>query len=72
MKNLKYYIHRIKRNFKQPIEIESTCIACGKCKKICPQPSCITPGEPFIIDNELCMRCGKCIAACPVGAIERI
>lgn len=70
-KNLKYYIHRIKRNFKKPIEISDDCIACGKCVKICPMPNCISKGKPYKIDYDLCMRCGKCIVGCPVSAISR-
>ncbi|MFI3267973.1 MAG: 4Fe-4S binding protein [Rikenellaceae bacterium] len=71
-KNLKYYIHRMKRNFKQPIGITDACIACGKCVKTCPMPNCITKGTQYGIDSEMCMRCGKCIDSCPVGAIVRL
>ncbi len=70
-KNLKYYVHSIKRNFKKPVAITDECIACGKCLKICPIPGCISASKPYHIDADKCMRCAKCIAACPVGAILR-
>jgi len=46
------------------------CIACGRCRKICPV-ECIA-GEkkvPHVIDEARCIRCGSCREICPVDAV---
>ena len=50
--------------------ITDECIGCGTCAKGCPQ-QCITPGEPFEIQQEHCLHCGLCFENCPVSAIVR-
>jgi NADH:ubiquinone oxidoreductase subunit F (NADH-binding)/ferredoxin len=50
---------------------KETCIACGKCKKVCPV-ECIA-GEkkvPHVIDESICIRCRACFEICPVDAVK--
>ncbi len=51
-------------------EITDACIACGKCKRNCPQ-QCIDEGTPYVIAQEHCLHCGYCFENCPVQAIVR-
>lgn len=53
-------------------EIESKCIGCTKCARVCPT-SCITGKvkEKHTIIQDKCIKCGTCYSACPVGAIVR-
>jgi NADH:ubiquinone oxidoreductase subunit F (NADH-binding)/Pyruvate/2-oxoacid:ferredoxin oxidoreductase delta subunit len=50
-----------------------TCIACGKCKRVCPADA--VEGEKKvkhkILDGQ-CVRCGACLEACPVDAVKVI
>lgn len=50
--------------------ITGDCIGCGACLERCPQ-RCITPGEPYRIQQEHCLHCGACREACPAGAVVR-
>lgn len=57
--------------------LESRCISCGECLKVCP---CINNGRLevlresdditnlFLAYNEKCTLCGKCVDVCPSGA----
>jgi len=50
--------------------IPEKCIACTKCKKVCPV-DCIH-GErkvKHVIDQEVCIKCGACVPVCPTNAI---
>ena len=50
--------------------IPEKCIACTKCKKVCPV-DCIH-GErkvKHVIDQEVCIKCGACVPICPTNAI---
>lgn len=49
--------------------ITEKCIACGKCKKVCPQ-QCVEEGHPYVIKQKNCLHCGNCFEQCPVNAIE--
>ena len=51
--------------------INDKCIACGICKRLCPQ-KCITESDQFIISQENCLHCGICFENCPSDAIDRI
>nr|WP_027625221.1 NADH-quinone oxidoreductase subunit NuoF [Clostridium lundense] len=53
-------------------EIESKCIGCTKCARVCPA-SCITGKvkEKHTIIQDKCIKCGTCYSACPVGAIVK-
>ena len=47
-----------------------TCIACGKCSRVCPAEA--IEGEKKVkhkILQDKCVRCGACYEACPVDAI---
>jgi len=46
---------------------DDTCIACGECRRICPQKA-ISEDDFRKTNAELCIACGACIKACPVGA----
>ena len=50
--------------------ITDACIECGTCSKTCPE-HCITPGEPYDIDQAHCLRCGICQEVCPVQAVVK-
>ncbi|MBM4032016.1 MAG: NADH-quinone oxidoreductase subunit NuoF [Planctomycetes bacterium] len=46
------------------------CIACGKCKKVCPAEA--VEGEKKVkhkILQDKCVRCGACFEACPMDAV---
>ncbi|MFW6161727.1 MAG: NADH-quinone oxidoreductase subunit NuoF [Planctomycetota bacterium] len=48
-----------------------TCIACGKCKRVCPAEA--VEGEkkvPHKILQDKCVRCGACYEVCPVDAVR--
>lgn len=47
------------------------CTGCGICARHCPQ-GCITPGEPYSIQQEHCLHCGSCFERCPQAAVERL
>jgi Uncharacterized conserved protein len=51
--------------------ITDSCIGCGTCTQNCPQ-SCITEGQPFVIQQEHCLHCGSCWENCPVQAIVNL
>ena len=49
--------------------ISEKCMACGKCKDVCPVES-ISKGEKrYVIDAETCVSCGQCADACESSAI---
>lgn len=50
--------------------ISESCIACGRCREVCPQ-NCIEEGQIFVIRQNHCLHCGNCYEHCPVKAIER-
>ena len=47
---------------------EQTCIACGKCQKVCPTSSIVTlENKKRKNTSHECLLCGKCIEACPTS-----
>lgn len=51
-----------KRGVSQMTLVESGCVHCGKCAKVCPA-GCIDP-RTGTLDNERCLRCMNCVAVC--------
>ncbi|WP_207655702.1 4Fe-4S binding protein [Vallitalea okinawensis] len=49
--------------------ITDSCIACGKCKKVCTFKA-IKKGSPYTVIPDRCDDCGSCILTCPVDAIQ--
>lgn len=47
--------------------VHDKCIACGRCKKICP----IELDPTIDFDSVECVRCGRCIEICPTKAMSR-
>lgn len=48
---------------------ETTCIDCGKCKRVCPYEA-VVETDGYQINRDRCVGCGLCVSICPVGAIE--
>ncbi len=64
------------RTFK-PIYIHEKCIACGTCKRVCPEGVAFQTDklnssgkQYFDCDYDYCKGCGICAAECPAKAIE--
>ena len=51
-------------------KINSKCINCGKCAKICFNDAITL--NPAKITEERCLGCGKCAKICPVNAIDLV
>lgn len=54
------------------IVVESRCLTCGECRKVCPFGEIIAGAGPLPARNDECTRCGACIEACPTGARQMI
>ena len=51
---------------------ETTCTACGKCKKACAYGAIEGAKKtPHTITQDACVRCGACYDVCPFDAIEK-
>jgi len=52
--------------------MESLCIGCGRCEKVCPYDAITMVGTPpdlkSSVNPALCKSCGSCAAECPTGA----
>lgn len=55
-------------NFSKNFEIDSSCINCGICEKVCPISNIVIKDKPII--NDKCIRCGACWHNCPQKAIR--
>lgn len=55
-------------NFSKNFEIDSSCINCGICEKVCPINNIVIKDKPIIDDK--CIRCGACWHNCPKKAIH--
>ena len=47
-----------------------SCIACGKCQKVCKFEAITVEGNLAYIDPEKCKACGLCVRECPKNAIH--
>ena len=47
-----------------------SCIACGKCQKVCKFDAITIEGNVAYIDPEKCKACGMCVRECPKNAIH--
>lgn len=47
-----------------------SCIACGKCQKVCKFEAITIEGNVAYIDPEKCKACGMCVRECPKNAIK--
>lgn len=62
-------------NFVQPLQgyvVNDMCIACRRCRDVCPQ-NCIDFSDgtaEIILEN--CLSCGNCAMVCPEDAIEKL
>lgn len=48
------------------------CIACTKCKKVCPFDAITIENNLAYIDNNKCRLCRKCVPECPTSAIAEL
>ena len=51
--------------------VNSKCVGCGNCVKVCPVPGAIRiENKRAVINNSICTRCGECFDVCPTDAIR--
>ncbi len=50
--------------------IETNCLNCGSCIRLCPQRCLSREGDEIFLDHQRCDACGICVQACPTGAME--
>ena len=49
--------------------ISDKCVACGKCKDVCPVEAISKGEKQYTINAETCVSCGQCVDVCPSEAI---
>ena len=53
--------------------VNSDCVACGSCLKVCPMGAIeIFKGVIAKVNAAICVGCGKCMKECPAGVIDII
>lgn len=50
--------------------VNSECIKCGTCMKVCPSNAIKIQDNRFVIDLKRCIFCGNCSFYCPKSAIS--
>lgn len=50
--------------------LESNCLKCGTCLRVCPSGAIKINSEQIKIDLNKCIFCGNCSFYCPKGAIK--
>lgn len=56
----KYFLLRVKVD-------ESKCVACGKCKRVCPMEVDVTDNRRSRSNGTECILCMECVENCPKG-----
>jgi formate hydrogenlyase subunit 6/NADH:ubiquinone oxidoreductase subunit I len=56
---------------KKAVVLQSQCVACGCCKKVCPMQAISIPHGLFaVVDENKCVGCAKCARECPASVIQ--
>ena len=59
------------RRKRKAVVVQSECVACGCCVKVCPKNAIEVIGGVYaLIDSALCVGCAKCQRTCPASVIE--
>ena len=61
--------HPVNEFFRGKPVLNSNCIKCGTCLKVCPSKAIQIEGNNFKIDLKKCIFCGNCTFYCPKSAI---
>lgn len=54
------------------VVVETRCIRCGECVKVCPHVTSAPSAEPPLQGSAECEVCGACVEACPTGARQAV
>lgn len=54
---------------KKVATVDSSCVACGSCIKVCPLKGMTVPKGICAKPPKACVGCGKCTVICPAGVI---
>lgn len=54
----------------KPHVIESACVGCGACTRICAHGAPVVENGKATINQDKCVGCGRCLAVCPKDTIQ--
>jgi len=54
----------------QKMVLNTACIGCGECVKVCPHGACTLDAQGITTDERKCTLCGRCAEVCPSEATE--
>ena len=60
----------VNENFRGKPVVNSDCIKCGTCMRVCPSGAISINENEFKIDLKKCIFCGNCSFYCPKSAIK--
>ena len=64
-------MEKVNRKKRKAQVIQSDCVACGCCTKVCPKGAIkVYKGLYAQVDEGLCIGCGRCASECPAAIIE--